>query len=133
MKKLFAIALLAILLLAGAAGAQAATTGTVVLGWTCPADTTITNYDIVWGTASGKESAVVVVPGNATATGTVTGLSIPGTYYFVVESVNATGVSAPSNEVSVTFTAAGTVPAAPSGLRIISQTPVAGSPASSSK
>ena len=119
MKKLFAtLALLAILALPSMAAAQATTTGTVVLGWTCPTDVSITGYNILWGTASGKESTAVAVQGNGTATGTVTGLAIPGTYYFVVEAVNATGASVPSNEVFVSFSA---VPAAPTNLKVISQ------------
>jgi fibronectin type 3 domain-containing protein len=72
----------------------------VSLTWVAPTNTTVTSYNILRGTVKGQEVAL----GTSTTPSYVdTANLVEGdTYFYVVEAVNAQGVSAPSNEVSVT-------------------------------
>jgi hypothetical protein len=77
--------------------------GSVVLNWTAAAGAT--SYTVYKSTTSHGETAPIAltVAGGATTTGTVTGLTNGTKYYFVMQSVNASGHSTTnSNEVSAT-------------------------------
>lgn len=86
-----------------------ASSGAVTLNWAPPTENTngspLTNlagYNIHYGTASGDYSQTVSVSNPGLATYVVDDLG-PGTYYFSVGAVNATGAESPlSPEVSVT-------------------------------
>jgi hypothetical protein len=86
-----------------------ASSGAVTLNWTPPTENTdgspLTNlagYDIHYGTASGDYTQTVSVSNPGLATYVVDNLT-PGTYYFSVGAVNASGAESPlSPEVSAT-------------------------------
>jgi len=86
------------------ANLQAYGTGSsIVLNWEPPLYTggsTITNYRIYRGTASGTETLLTTL-GNV-STYTDTGVAVGTTYYYYVTAVNAVGESNRSNEVSAT-------------------------------
>lgn len=68
-------------------------------------DTPLTNlagYDIHYGTVSGRYTQTIAVSNPGIATYVVQNLA-PGTYYFAVAAVNASGTESPlSSEVSAT-------------------------------
>ena len=84
----------------------------VTLGWTASAGAT--SYNIYRGTATGTET--LIKTGVTTTSFTDTGLTNGTTYFYKVTAVNAVGESAKSNEASVTPSATGGAPAAPTGL-----------------
>src|SRR5208282_4788063 len=64
----------------------AVSTTSVSMAWTAPANTTLTNYTVVWGTAYGTyATGSHSMAGTGTLTYTVTGLSINTTYWFEIE------------------------------------------------
>ncbi len=90
-------ALLAFLLLVGAASATAAD---VVLAWDPNTEPDLAGYKIYYGNASGVYTTIV--PIGTQTTYTISGLA-PGTYYFAVTAFNTSGLeSGYSNEVSTT-------------------------------
>src|SRR5262249_49409353 len=106
----------------GLAGSASGTT--VVLTWNAPAGgDPPTGYIIEAGSSSGQADLANIATGN-----TATTLSAPGvpagTYFVRVRATNASGNSAPSNEVTITVGAGGgpsgctAAPGAPSGLSI---------------
>ena len=77
----------------------------VHLGWS-EADTgnsTITNYNIMRGTASGGEIPLTTVPGTQTTYDDLTATDITKTYYYKVVAVNAVGTSCANNEVAAPY------------------------------
>ncbi len=74
--------------------------GSVKLVWT--AATGATSYNVYQGTAAGHEGTTPVLTAITGTTADVASLTNGTTYYFVVKADTATGVSGPSNEVSVT-------------------------------
>src|SRR5208282_1080011 len=63
----------------------AVSTTSVSMAWTAPANTTLTNYTVVWGTAYGTyATGSHSMAGTGTLTYTVTGLSINTTYWFEI-------------------------------------------------
>ena len=87
--------------------------GTVTLAWDPPATGTPAGYAVAWGSQSGVYTDYVDV-GKATSH-TLTNLVDGQTYYFAAFSYDASGPSAPSNEL-VHVGGCATAPAAPSGL-----------------
>jgi fibronectin type 3 domain-containing protein/phenylpyruvate tautomerase PptA (4-oxalocrotonate tautomerase family) len=89
--------------LPAAPGGLVATAGNaqVVLDWADAANAT--SYSVRYGTTSGSYPNVIT--GVTASARTVTGLTNGTTYYFVVSSVNASGESANSSQVSATPTA----------------------------
>jgi hypothetical protein len=84
----------------------------VTLSWTAPAGSTVTSYNILRGTVKGGETALGTSPNTSYVD---TASLVEGTlYYYVVEAVNASGISGPSNEVSVTIPFS--IPGAPTNL-----------------
>lgn len=81
----------------------------VTLNWTPPTENTdgtalmnLSGYDIHYGTSSGNYTQSIPVSNPGIATYVVDNLT-PGTYYFSVAAVNATGTESPmSSEVSAT-------------------------------
>ena len=81
----------------------------VTVNWTPPTEnvdntplTNLAGYDIHYGTTSGKYTQTVSVANPGIATYVVQNLA-PGTYYFAVAAVNASGMESPlSAEVSAT-------------------------------
>ena len=73
----------------------------VTLAWNACASSSVTGYDVYYGTASGNY-AYHVNAGNTTSY-TMTGLSAGATYYFAVTAYDSSGdQSATSNQVSYT-------------------------------
>jgi hypothetical protein len=69
----------------------------VTLAWDAPNDSSITGYVLWTGFTSGGENQQTPLPNVTTTTITLTS----GThYFFYVKSVNASGQSVPSNELS---------------------------------
>ena len=85
--------------------------GQIALTWTASAGAT--TYNIVRGTTSGGETALVSGVASTSYTDTT---ATSGTYYYEVKAVNSSGISTASAEVSATATATGTAPAVPAGL-----------------
>ena len=96
--------------------------GRVALSWSAATDNVaVASYDVFRSTTSGFTPSVV----NRVATGiTATALNdvvAPGTYYYVVEAIDAAGnVSPPSVEAVGTATTDGVPPTAPSNLAALS-------------
>jgi hypothetical protein len=90
---------------------------TVVLTWTAPAGgDPPTSYVLEAGSASGLTDLANSDTGTTTPALTATNVP-PGTYYVRVRARNASGTSAPSNEIVVTVAGAcATIPGAPTGL-----------------
>jgi hypothetical protein len=86
-----------------------ATINSVTVNWVPPTEntdgSTLTNlagYNIHYGTASHDYTQVITVSNPGLATYVVSNLT-PGTYYFAVAAVNASGIESPmSSEVSAT-------------------------------
>jgi outer membrane protein assembly factor BamB len=75
------------------------------LAWT--AATGATSYNVYMGSQAGAEGTTAVLTGVTGTSASVTSGLTPGTtYYFTVKTVSASGLSAASNEVSATPTAA---------------------------
>ena len=115
-KQLTRASLLAVSVLVAACGGSSSTpmaaagvAGTAALSWSVPAQNTdgtaltdLNGYRIVYGTSPSALSQSVEVAGPSTTSRTITGLA-PGTYFFAVAAVNASGVtSEPSNAVAMT-------------------------------
>jgi Fibronectin type III domain/Bacterial Ig domain len=74
----------------------------VTLAWDPSPDSTVTGYQLQYGTSSGIYTTTIDV-GNST-TATVSNLTSGTTYFFVVTAYNAASlISPPSNEASFTF------------------------------
>jgi len=71
---------------------------TVSLRWTAPAGGSVSGYVVEAGTAPGLSNVGVLNVGNLT---TFTTTASPGVYYVRVRAVNAAGIGAPSNEITV--------------------------------
>jgi hypothetical protein len=82
----FRVFFIALALLAGLAGAQAAS---VSLEWSPSSDTNVTGYNIYYGTSSGDYSNEVAI-GN-TLTTTISNLTCGATYYFAATAVDSAG------------------------------------------
>ena len=77
----------------------------VHLGWS-EADTgnsTVTNYTIMRGTASGGETALTTVPGTQTTYDDLTATDITKTYYYEVVAINVVGMSCANNEIAAPY------------------------------
>ncbi|MGO8673423.1 MAG: fibronectin type III domain-containing protein, partial [Capsulimonadaceae bacterium] len=101
---------------AGVPGAPSGVTATpgnaqVSLAWSAASGAT--SYNVYRGTAAGGESATPVTTGITTTTDVDTGLTNGSTYYYKLSSVNSSGTSGLSGEVSATPNA---LPAVPAGL-----------------
>src|SRR6266511_5252689 len=88
---------------------------TVNLTWSAPVGSTLTGFRLQAGTAPGLSNVADVILGVTTQ---LTATSVPsGTYYVRVRALDATGESAPSNEIAVSVGGGGCAPpAAPIGL-----------------
>ncbi len=88
---------------------------TVNLTWSAPVESTLTGFRLQAGTAPGLSNVADVILGVTTQ---LTATSVPsGTYYVRVRALDATGESAPSNEIAVSVGGGGCAPpAAPIGL-----------------
>lgn len=92
-----------------APSAPAASSNAVTLNWMPPTEnmdgtalTNLSGYDIHYGTSSGNYTQSISVANAGIATYVVANLT-PGTYYFSVAAVNASGTESPlSSEVSAT-------------------------------
>jgi len=91
---------------------------TVSLGWQAPPGA-IATYIIEAGSAPGLSNLANFQTGNPATTFSTGGVG-PGVYYVRVRAANADGASAPSNEVVLAVGAGCPIPAAPTGLRLIS-------------
>ena len=86
----------------------ATATGSVTLSWTPPTQNTdgsalaLTGYRVYWGSSQGSYANSVTVNTPGIASYVVTQLT-PGTWYFVVTALSATGESAYSNEAQKTI------------------------------
>jgi hypothetical protein len=96
---------------------------TVTLSWTAPASGVPISYVIEASSAPGGPANLA----NFNTGNALTSLVVPdvpaGTYYVRIRALDATGVSAPSNEVQVVVggVAGGSCPSAPRGLNFVSQ------------
>jgi subtilase family serine protease len=91
-------------------GLKAAVSGTgVTLTWT--ADQYATSYNLYQASTSGAEGTTPVLSNAPGTSATIGGLQNAQSYFFTIAGVTAYGVSAQSNEVSVTLP-----PAAPTGV-----------------
>jgi hypothetical protein len=96
---------------------------TVTLSWTPPAIGSPTSYVIeASNTPGGPANLANFNTGNALTTLVVPDVPA-GTYYVRIRALDASGSSAPSNEVAVVVVgvAAGSCPSAPRGLNVVSQ------------
>jgi hypothetical protein len=85
-------------------GSLSATGGlTVALQWTVTPSTFATGYDILRGTASGGPYVKVATVTPRTATSYTDTPTLPGTYYYVLQSVYQNWRSANSNQTSALF------------------------------
>ena len=92
-----------------ASSVPAASSNAVTLNWMPPTENTdgtaltnLSGYDIHYGTSSGNYTQSISVANAGIATYVVANLT-PGTYYFSVAAVNASGTESPlSSEVSAT-------------------------------
>ena len=92
-----------------ASSLPAASSNAVTINWTPPTEnmdgtalTNLSGYDIHYGTSSGSYTQSISVANAGIATYVVDNLT-PGTYYFSVAAVNASGTESPlSSEVSAT-------------------------------
>src|SRR5256885_5611218 len=90
---------------------------TIALTWLAPSSdggSSITNYKIYRGTASGAESLLTTIGNVSSYTDTTVTNGV--TYFYVVRAVNGIGEAVPSNEVSATPTPGPSVPDAPRNL-----------------
>ncbi len=85
-----------------------------VLSWTAPTGTTVSAWELRAGTVAGQLTSARLVLPASTASFSTAGVT-PGNYYAAVAAVNACGMSAVSNEVSVTVLAP-SAPSAPTAL-----------------
>jgi fibronectin type 3 domain-containing protein len=102
--------------------ATASSSSTIALSWsavTAPANCSISSYKVYGSTTSGFTPSSSNLLGSPTGTTfSNTGLAASTTYYYVVEAVDADGISAASTQVSAETAAAScsAVPSAPTGL-----------------
>ncbi len=89
--------------------------GQATVSWAAPSGT-VTGYNLYRATASGGEGNTPYKTGLTGTSFGDTGLTDGTTYYYKVAAVNSVGVSSQSAEVSAEPVAAGTAPAAPTGL-----------------
>jgi hypothetical protein len=82
----FCVLIIALTLLAGLAGTQAAS---VSMEWTPSSDTNVTGYNIYYGTSSGNYTNEVSV-GNVSSA-TISNLTCGATYYFAATAVDLAG------------------------------------------
>ena len=92
--------------------------GQVTLGWSDPADASITSYDVRQKDGDGEFGDWREIPGSdaATTTHTVTGLTNGTEYAFAIRAVNDNGNSEQSDPASATPVAATSSPAKPTGF-----------------
>jgi len=90
MMRRISLCLAAILMLAVVGATRAEAAASVTLAWDAPADPTVTGYVLSYGVAPGVYSQETDV-GNVLQF-SVTALALNQTYYFAVQSYNATGV-----------------------------------------
>jgi hypothetical protein len=86
---------------------------TVSFVWT-ETGTAVDGFKILSGPASGSYNTVTILPG-ATTSGSVSGLTVGQTYFFVAEAYAGTLVSGPSNEISTTVLSTDATCTAPLG------------------
>jgi len=94
----------------------------VTLSWSSPSSiggSAITGYDVFEGSSPQGEGSTPVASAITKTSFTVTGLVARTTYYFLVEAINASGSSFPSNEASATPTPQPSPPSAPIGLTAV--------------
>jgi hypothetical protein len=109
---------------------------TVTLGWSSPNGQPVTSYLVQVGSRPGSSDLANFSTGTGTTTLSTAGVAV-GTYYLRVRTLNAAGISTPSNEVQVDVISTCLPPDAPSGLAVsvtgstVSLTWIAGAGASS--